>query len=78
MQKYEELVKSIVTNITALCADEISKARDTERYYGSLQKLLVNPAEQIVGIQELSRSDGRLDVAQKTLETLKKELQPYV
>lgn len=78
MNKYEELIKSIVEKVTALCADEIGKARDTERYYGSLQELLVNPAEQIVGIQELSRSDGRLDMAHKTLEVLKKELAPYV
>lgn len=74
MDYNNETLHKLVNSLLAMFQEEVTRSKDLNAIYGSLGELLQQPAEQIDAIQELCIADGRLEMMQKTLNTMKHEL----
>ena len=74
MDYNNETLQKLVNSLLAMFQEEVTRSKDLNAIYGSLGELLQQPAEQIDAIQELCIADGRLEMMQKTLNTMKHEL----
>lgn len=74
MEYTPETLQNLVNGLLAMFQEEVVRTQDLNAIYGSLGELLQEPAEQIDAIREMCMADGRAEMMQKTLATMKREL----
>lgn len=74
MEYTPETLQKLVNSLLAMFQEEVVRTQDLNAIYGSLSELLQEPSEQIDAIREMCMADGRAEMMQKTLATMKREL----